>query len=99
MSPPKHQDNVLAFIGAVCHSKRMLRYATVNRAELSEHLRQKLDNYKTVIIVLMLALVVPLVHFRIWTVTSGILVAVAMWSYKSRYQKELDVELAPYIRD
>ncbi|MEZ0223067.1 MAG: hypothetical protein ACAH83_00810 [Alphaproteobacteria bacterium] len=100
MDAPAQQrrlDQMLAFMAEVCRSRRMKRYAFACAEDIPADLREKIFAYRSLIMALGGAIVLMLIHARLWTLGAAIVVWVAVWPYKTRQEKELDMALAPYM--
>jgi hypothetical protein len=83
-------DPMLAFIGQVCQSERIKRYADACAKDLPPELRDKFVAYRGLLMVMAGSLCLVLVHARFWTLVAAFVIWVALWPYKSRKEKELD---------
>ncbi|TAL27569.1 MAG: hypothetical protein EPN97_17025 [Alphaproteobacteria bacterium] len=100
MTSPANQrkfDTTLAFMAQVCMSKRMKRYAFACAEDLPADLRDKIVAYRSLMMAMAGAVVLLLIHARLWTLAAVVIVWVALWPTKSRQERELDTALAPYM--
>ena len=95
--PPIKPDQMLAFIGQVCQSKRIQRYAMACGKDIPADLRDKIIAYRSLLMAMAGAVVLLLVHARLWTLVAVIVIWAGLWPYKSRQEKAIDEALAPYL--